>query len=73
DQVRTLHAGTPLLERQPDGRFLLGLELKKSTDLNNFAPFDFSGGTLTPDPSNGRLELRFAPEDDAAFFRVEAK
>lgn len=71
DQVQALGISTPFIERSPSGQVTLRLKLNKSTDLQQFLPFDFSAGELATDPSRGGIELRFTPVDDAAFFRIE--
>lgn len=72
-QVQTLHAGTPLISRDPaTGRFTLKMDWKKSTDLQRFFDFPAQPGDVSVDPL-GDIIFEFTSPDDAAFFRVEAK
>jgi len=54
------------------GEFELTVELHKSTDLQTFLPLSFGDTTTTIAP-DGRLKIRFAVPDDAAFFRLQSQ
>jgi hypothetical protein len=73
DQIQALNVGTPLIQRDANGKVLLRLRVEKSTNLGGFQPLDFSGGQWTPNPTEGRIDIEFTSEDDAAFFRVGAE
>jgi hypothetical protein len=72
-QIQALQINTPVLARDPlSGGFTLTLGLARSKDLNQFSPFPVSTPQVSVN-ANGELEIRFVTQDDAAFFRVEAK
>lgn len=72
-QIRTLHAGTPLITRNPDtGRFTLTMDFKKSWDLQNFADFPAQAAEVSVNPA-GDILFEFNSPDDAAFFRVQVE
>ena len=71
-QVRALHAGVPLISRNPvTGRFKLTLDWKKSTDLSGFFDFPAAPADVSVNGA-GDIEFDFASPDNAAFFRLEA-
>jgi hypothetical protein len=72
DQMRAVHLPAPVLSRNPaTGVFTLTMALQQSPDLQSFQP-------MTVSPSNvfvneaGKLEIRFTPSGNAAFYRVSA-
>ena len=71
-QVKALHIGTPLIQRNPSGQFTLTMGLEKSTSLQqgSFRPLSFGNGTMSVN-NEGKCEFLFSSEDDAAFFRLE--
>jgi hypothetical protein len=72
-QVHALHAGTPLITRNPaTGRFALTMDWQKSWDLLNFADFPAQPADVSVDPA-GDIRFEFTSPDDAAFFRVDVK
>ncbi|MEI6916302.1 MAG: hypothetical protein WCL39_14300 [Armatimonadota bacterium] len=72
-QVQAMHVGSPLLVRDPvTGMFTLTLGLHQSTDLLHYEPMPMSATNATID-GDGRLELRFPPSGNAAFFRLSAQ
>lgn len=73
NQVQALHIGTPLLVRDAiSGTFTLTIGIEKSLDLLEFHPFPMTA-PQTLINSDGRLEFRFSPADNAAFYRLEPR
>jgi hypothetical protein len=71
-QVRALHAGTPLISKNPaTGRFKLTMDWKKSTDLSAFLDFPAPAGSSVSISPQGDIEFEFPSSDNAAFFRIE--
>ncbi|MBN8460275.1 MAG: IPT/TIG domain-containing protein [Verrucomicrobia bacterium] len=71
DQVRALKLPTPRLERDPlTGAFHLtfGLETSASVDPAAFSPFPVTEPQISV--RDGKLEIRFSGQGDAAFFRL---
>lgn len=73
EQVQALHIDAPLLERDPsNGEFTLTIGLQKSTNLVDFNTIPLPAPSISVN-EDGKIELRFTPTDNAAFFRIEAK
>lgn len=71
DQVRALKIPTPRFERDPlTGAFTLtfGLEASATLDPPAFGPLPVTAPQVTV--REGKLEIRFTGQDDAAFFRL---
>lgn len=71
-QVAELNVGTPLIQRKPDGYFVLSLGLQRSADLATFVPFPFAANGISVNGA-GEIEFSFPSPGDAAFFRLNAK
>lgn len=72
-QVQALHAGIPLISRDPvTGRFTLTTDWQKSTDLSSFTDFPASPADVSVNGS-GDIEFEFIAPDDAAFYRIETE
>lgn len=72
-QVQALHAGAPLISRDPlTGTFKLTMDWKKSTDLQNFADFPALPAGVSVN-AQGDIVFEFTSPDPAAFFRIEVK
>ena len=72
-QVQALHVGTPLLARDPGtGMFTLTLGLEQSPDLLQFVPMPMSAADVSV-KDDGRLEFRFNPPGNTAFFRLSSQ
>jgi hypothetical protein len=69
-QLRALRPGSPLIKRQPDGKFSLSLDWKRSTDLLSWEDFPASPAGVSVDPS-GDIRFEFEAGEDTEFFRVE--
>ncbi|WP_264486864.1 hypothetical protein [Luteolibacter arcticus] len=72
NQVQELHAGTPLISKNPaTGKFTLSMDWKKSTDLVDFVDFPAPAGSGVSISPAGDIEFEFSAPDPAAFFRLE--
>jgi alpha-tubulin suppressor-like RCC1 family protein len=72
-QVHALHAGTPMLAKDPaTGLFKLTIAVLKSADLVNFNALPMTS-PQTSINAKGELEFQFSSPDKAAFFRIESK
>ena len=71
DQVRALKLPTPRIERDPlTGTFRLtfGIEASATADPPAFAPLPLTAPQISV--RDGKLEIRFSGQGDAAFFRL---
>lgn len=74
DQMHDLSLGRPVLSRNAaTGVFTLRLSLKKSTNLQSFAPMPFTENGTFVDPATGEIEFDFTSPENAAFFRIQAE
>lgn len=72
-QVHAIHAGAPILSRDPiSGVFTLTLGLQRSTNLQNFDPMPMSGSQVNVN-GEGKVQLQFNGSGNAAFYRIGAE
>jgi len=71
--LQTLNIGSPIISRDPQtGTVTLTIGLQQATRLSNFVPLPLTAPQTAVNPA-GELEVRFVPNDDAAFFRLESR
>lgn len=73
DEIQAQNAGNSLLHKDlATGQFKLTLGVLKSTDLGHFTSLPMTS-PQTGINANGEIEFTFDSDENAAFFRVEAK
>lgn len=73
EQLQGLHVGTRFAGRDPvTGKFAFKFSLKKSLNLETYAPLPFTPAGTTIDPE-GNIRFEFESSEDAAFFKLKVE